>query len=314
MKTPDQQQDRGSILIVTVLTLTVLLGIGALSTDMAVLYAEKAKLQNAVDASALAGAQELPARPQTAYSKAAEYASSNSTAPYTIDIYNQNKEIKVSAQKEVPLYLARILGIHSKSVSAQARAAVLSAHSLIGVAPLSITMRDFVYGQEYTLKHAPPEGESGWYGPVRLDSQGASTYEAALTHGNTVPLSVGQILEIESGNMSGPTKRGLANRLASDTRVPGNTFEDHDSNAPQIVYIPIVEVISRDNSSIQTVKILGFAAFFIENLTQNGNDCFITGRFLQTIVSLGRETSPLTPPEDDPLSDYGLYSVKLLMN
>lgn len=310
----NKKNDQGSVLILTILVLTAILGIGALATDMAVLYAEKSRLQNAVDASALAGAQELPDSPGSAYTATTEYATSNNTVLSTVQIANQNREITVMAQKDVPLYLARFLGIRSKTVSAQAKAAVLSARSLRGVAPLSITMRDFVYGQEYTLKNAPPEGESGWYGPVRLDGQGASTYEEALTNGNTTPLSVGQVLEIESGNMSGPTRRGLENRLASDTRVPRNTFEDHDSNAPQIVYIPIVEIISRDSTAIHEVKILGFAAFFIENLTQSGNECFITGRFLQTIVSMGREASSVLPSEQDPTNDYGLYCVKLLMN
>lgn len=310
----NKKKDQGSVLILTILVLTAILGIGALATDMAVLYAEKSRLQNAVDASALAGAQELPDRPGSAYTAAAEYAASNNTVLSTVQITDQNREITVKAQKDVPLYLARFLGIRSKTVSAQARAAVLSARSLRGVAPLSITMRDFVYGQEYTLKNAPPEGESGWYGPVRLDGQGANTYEDALTYGNTTPLSVGQVLEIENGNMSGPTRRGLENRLASDTRVPRNTFENHDSNAPQIVYIPIVEIVSRDSTAIHEVKILGFAAFFIENLTQSGNKCFITGRFLQTIASMGREASPVLPSEQDPTNDYGLYCVKLLMN
>ncbi|NLI93720.1 MAG: hypothetical protein GX434_16475 [Peptococcaceae bacterium] len=294
--------------------LTALLGIGALSTDMGVLYVEKSRLQNSVDASALAGAQELPGKPQSALTAAEEYASRNHTVLSSVEISNNKKELSVTAQKEVPLYLARFFGITSKKVSASSKAAVLSAHSIKGVAPLSITMRDFVYGQEYTLKNAPPAGESGWYGPVRLDGQGASTYEDALKNGCTSPLSIGQVLQIEHGNMSGPTRRGLKDRLESDTRVPKNTFENHDSNAPEIVYIPVVEIITRDSTSIQEVKILGFAAFFIENLTQNGNDCFITGRFLQTIVSLGRETSPILSSENDPSNDYGLYSVKLLMN
>ncbi|RNC28975.1 MAG: hypothetical protein AWM53_00895 [Candidatus Dichloromethanomonas elyunquensis] len=310
----DKKRDQGSMLILTMVVLTALLGIGALSTDMAVLYVEKSNLQNAADASALAGAQELPGKPQSAYSIADQYASSNHTALSAIKISSNNKEVLVTAQKEVPLYLARFFGISSKVVSAEARAAVLSAHSIKGVTPLSITMRDFVYGQEYTLKNAPPAGENGWYGPVRLDGQGASTYEESLADGCTSPLSIGQILEIENGNMSGPTKKGLENRLASDHRIPKNTFENHDSNAPEIVYIPIVEIAARDNSTVQEVKILGFAAFFIENLTQSGNDCWITGRFLQIIVSQGNETSPILAGEDDPTNDYGLYSVKLLMN
>lgn len=288
--------------------MTVLLGIGAIATDMAVLYAERSRLQNAVDAAVLAGAQELPARPDSAYLAAAEYAQLNNTSLSFLEIANNNTEIKAVAEKEVPLHFARILNIQSENITARARAAVCSVNSLTGAVPLSVTMQEFVYGEEYTLKNGGGAGDHGWYGPVRLDCSGANCYRNALAYGSSTPLSVGQILEIESGNMSGPTRQGLSIRLNSDTRVPPNTFEDHDRDAPQIVYVPIVEKVSH-----KKVKILGFAAFFIENVSGSGNDCFITGRFLETLVSLGREASPLDPASQ-PANDYGLYSVKLLMN
>lgn len=57
--------------------LTVLLGCGAMVTDVGLIYAEKAKLQNAVDAAALAGVQELPNNPVTAAQIAQDYAQQN---------------------------------------------------------------------------------------------------------------------------------------------------------------------------------------------------------------------------------------------
>lgn len=313
MEKTGNPNNRGSIIIIAVIFMTVLLGIGAIATDMAVLYAEKSRLQNAVDAAVLAGAQELPARPDSAYLAASEYSELNNTDLSFLEISTSNTEIKAAAEKEVPLYLARVFNIQSSNITAEARAAVSSVSSVTGAAPLSITMQNFVYGEEYTLKNGGGDGDHGWYGPVRLDGSGANLYRDALANGSTNPMSVGQILEIESGNMSGPTQQGLRTRLDSDTRVPPNTFEDYDRNAPQIVYIPIVETVSWQNDSIHSVKILGFAAFFIENIAGSGNDCFITGRFIQTLVSLGREASPLDP-ESQPSNDYGLYSVKLLMN
>jgi len=314
MKKNANGKNRGSIAVLTAIFMTVLLSAAAFTTDFAVLYVEKSRLQNAVDSAALAGAQELPDNPITASMTALEYASNNDTTLTKIDITNNNKEIHVSAQKDIPLFFARIFGVNSSLVGAQSGAGVYPASSITGAVPLCITDRNFVYGQEYTLKTAPPEGQTGWYGPVRLDGSGANLYEDALLHGNNLPLSKNQILQIETGNMSGPTRKGLNGRLNSDTRVPKNTFEDHDTYAPQIVYIPVVEVIARMGTAIQEVRILGFAAFFIENVTQSGNDCFITGRFLETMVSLGRESSPLNSGLDDPSSDFGLSSVKLLMN
>lgn len=306
-----QNKDRGSIAILTVLVLTVLLGFGSLATDMAVLYAEKSNLQNAVDASALAGSQELPHNPQAAISKASEYALANDTVLSSVVISADNKEIKVTAEKNVPLYLARILGIESKNVGASARAAILSPNSLVGVVPLSITNQDFSFGEEYTLKSAP-ENDSGWFGPLRIDGQGSPVYENALAYGSSTPVSIGDIIAVEPGNMSGPTQSGLASRLNSDTRVPQNTFEDHDRDAPQIMYIPVVEVISHSGSSVHEVEVIGFAAFFVEDYSGSGNESFIKGRFLQTLVSSGKENSSLNNTAET--NDFGLSVSKLIMD
>jgi hypothetical protein len=316
-----KKNDQGNFAFLSALILTVLLGFSAICTDMALLYAEKWNLQNAVDASALAGAQELPDDPEAAIAIAYQYCLDNGMTIAYAEVSSNNKEILVSTEKNVSLHLAKILGMDSKIVKASARAAVLPAHTLVGAVPLSITMQDFIYGKEYTLKSAPPEGEGGWYGALRIDGQGSPTYEAALAYGSKSSLFIDQTIEVEHGNISGPTNRGLQTRLASDTRIPKNTFEDHDRNAPQIIYIPVVEVITKNDESIQAVKIIGFAAFFVEAVNGSGNDCFITGKFLKTLVSSGRERSSLADSinsgegiltGDSP--EFGLLTAKLLMN
>ncbi len=307
----NKNKDKGSIAVLTVLLLTALLGFGSLATDVAILYAEKSNLQNAVDAAALAGSQELPQDPQAAINKATEYASANNTVLGSVIISADNKEIKVTAEKDVPLYLARVLGIESKIVEASATAAILSPTSLTGVVPLSITNQEFVFGQEYTLKSAP-ENDSGWFGPLRIDGQGSPVYEGALAYGSNSPVAIGDIIEVEPGNMSGPTQSGLATRLSSDTRIPQNTFEDYDRDAPQIMYIPVVEVVSHSGNSVHEVEVVGFAAFFVEDYTGSGNDSFIKGRFLQTLVSSGRDNSSISGTEES--TDFGLSVTKLMMD
>lgn len=310
--TPEgRENERGGIMIISVLILSALLGISALATDLSVVYAEKSKLQNMVDASALAGVQELPHSADTAYIQAVNMAQANNAALNSVQI--DNKKITVSAQKEVPLYFARIFGRSAATVSAKASAVVLPAQSLTGVVPLSITLHNFVFGQIYTLKNAPPDGMSGWYGPVDIDGSGANVYEYNLGYGSESAISIGDVLQVEHGNMSGPTESGLQTRLDSDTRIPRNTFDNHDRNAPEIVYVPIVEVNSGSGNSVHDVIVVGFAAFFIESVSGSGNNSTITGRFLQTLVTEGRECSP-SLAGDDAATDYGLYTAKLVMN
>lgn len=312
------KKDQGSIAILTALSLTVILGFCALATDMALLYAKKSHLQNSVDAVALAAVQELSkdGGQASAHLQAIEYASNNNIALSSLQI--SNSEVSVHSQKEVPTLLAKVLGITSETVSADATARLFSPQSVVGAVPLSIKMQNFVFGQQYQLKSAPSDGESGWYGPIRLDGQGANVYQDELTNGCNKPLEVGQIVEVEHGNMSGPTQKGLEDRLALDTRVPTNTFESHDNDAPEIVYIPVVEVISLLENSIHEVKILGFAAFFVEDVTGTGNDSIITGRFLKTIVSHGSESSSLNDlinaEQSGSLKNYGLLTPKLIID
>ena len=214
--------------------------------------------------------------------------------------------------------------------------------ALSGAVPLSIQEQNFVYGQRYVLKSGggsgtsewyldddknnsvkksgDVSGTSGWYGALELTGTGANTYETDLANGYQGILRVGQILNVKHGNMSGPTADGINIRLNRDTREPKNTIEDHDRNAPQIVYIPIVKIISESGNSIQEVQIVGFAAFFLEGVAGNGNDSVVTGWFIRTLASNSQTSASLSDllnSEQDMESgeasnNFGLYTPKLI--
>ncbi|WP_339060541.1 hypothetical protein [Tepidibacillus marianensis] len=52
------------------------------------------------------------------------------------------------------------------------------------------------------------------------------------------------------------------------------------------------------------MTIIGFAAFYIEEVGGNGNESYVTGRFMKTVYS--------GDWEDDNNKDFGLYAVKLV--
>jgi hypothetical protein len=302
------------------------LGFGALVTDVGLLYVQKAKLQNAVDAAALAGAQELPKNPTLAQEVARDYANRNNVSDITVNFEARNFKIKVSAQKQVPTYLARIWGITEGNLSATAHAMALPPSSLSGAVPLSIEKQDFIYGEKYTLKFGSGSSDTsgtpyqGWFGPLRLSGNGAKDYTTDLANGYSGSFYIGQIVDIETGNMSGPTKQGVTERLARDTRVPRNTFDNYDRNAPEIIFVPIVEIINRSLETVNQVKIVGFTAFFLEGVEGNGIDSVISGRFIKTLVPNKQSSgllSDLLKQEDDmadgsTTTDYGLYTPKLV--
>jgi hypothetical protein len=322
--------ERGSIAILVALGMTVLLGSCAMVVDIGLTYVQKAKLQNAVDAAALAGAQELPGDPSSANQVAQDFATQNGADDITTSIGANNFKMTVSGHKTVPTAFAKIWGIDSEQISASSAAMMVPPSSLSGAVPLSVQEQNFQYGVVYNLKTGSGNqaaGEIGgqyygWFGPLDLTGGGASDYEASLTNNYQGNISIGQIINTENGNMSGPTKRAIETRLAQDTRVPLNTFDNHDRYASEIIYVPIVKFLNSDQYSVYQVQVTGFAAFFLEGVSGNGTDSIITGRFIKTLIPSGRTggtLAELLKQEDDMENgisgiDYGLYAPKLVAN
>lgn len=312
--------ERGSIVIILALAFTVLTGLAALVTDVGILYAKHAHLQNAVDAAALAGVQELPGDPGMAQTVAEEYARKNGVEMVDVSFSANDSQISVRSEENVPAYLAVIWGVHSTAIGAEAKAMMVAPTSLKGVVPLSIEEQSLEYGMEYRLKEGGGDGEHGWYGPLQLSGSGAERYEADLENGYQGVVSVGQVLSVEHGNISGKTAKAVAYRMAEDEREPRNTFGDYDPDAPEIVYIPVVRILSGHGDSVQEVEVMGFAAFFLEGVEGMGKESVITGRFIQTLVTQGRASGSISSVRDleqkGLLEDtgYGLFAPKLLPN
>ncbi|MHB1651926.1 MAG: TadE/TadG family type IV pilus assembly protein [Desulfitobacteriaceae bacterium] len=311
-------KDRGSVAILLALAFTALLGFAALVTDSGIIFAKHAHLQNAVDAAALAGVQELPQNPGNAITIAQDYALKNGVGTVNIDLVASNSEIIVSAQETVPTYLATIWGITSTVLGATAKAMMVPPTSLTGIVPLAIEEQTLTYGTEYELKDGGGEGEHGWYGLVQLSGPGAQNYEADLENGYPGAISVGQVLDVQHGNISGKTAQAVNCRLNQDERTPSNTFDNHDPDAPEIVYVPVVKILSSQGNSVQQVEVVGFAAFFLEGVAGMGHNSVITGRFIKTIVVHGQAggSVPLLTAEEQKVSQgdagFGLYTPKLL--
>lgn len=336
------KKERGSVIVLVTLALTALLGLCAIVTDVGLLYVQKAHLQNSVDAAALAGVQKLPNDVGQAEQIARDYASRNGVSDVNVTFEADDAKIIVQATQRVPTHFARIWGITEEQISVSARAMMVPPVGLFGAVPLSVQKQDLVYGQKYVLKYGgrsvdsdlyladdknnkikknvDESATSGWYGALELTGPGAKTYQEDLADGYQGTLRVGQILSVKHGIMSGPTSAGINERLDRDS-IPKNSIEYYESDAPQIVYIPIVKIISENGQAIQEVQIIGFAAFFLEGVAGNGNDSEVTGWFIPTIASnqISAKLPALSNTEQDMLNgetstDFSLYTAKLVAN
>lgn len=296
------REEKGAAVVLLALALTALLGITALVVDVGLVYLNHVKLANAVDAAALAGVQALPASPDLASQLAEDYVLKNgvSTENLSIQITADRREIRVQASTTVNHFFAQVLGFSSTDIVKSAGARVGYLSSVDGAVPFSIENQELVYNEEYVLKYGAGEkpggtAHFGWFGALRLGGNGANIYEKNLKLGYQERLEIGDILEVEDGNMSGATKRGVEYRLAECKHTPACTSERFECSCPRLVVIPMVQVCGE-----KTVKIQGFALFFLERVEGQGQDNYVWGKFLQ--LHLPGEMT------ENPEADYGLYS------
>lgn len=277
--------EKGSAAIFLALFLTALIGTAALVTDVGLLYVTRMRLVNMADAAALAGAQEMPEDAAKARTVALEYLASNGIEESdTVEILtsSSNRTIQVKIKRKVHLLFAKVLGVHHSVVEASAKAKVGAPKGLTGVAPLGISNQTLQFGKLYSLKvGSPPTLAAGFFGALTLGKPGASSYEHNLKYGYQGTLSVGDVVDTESGNMSGPTSNAISYRVDQD---PTSTIYDFSRDSTRIILVPVYEPYQVENDVVYQVKIIGFASFLLDSSPGNGKDNWVNGYFIRNVA------------------------------
>ena len=297
------KEEKGSAIVIVALCMTILVAMVGAVTDVGIVYANKWKMTNAVDAAVLAGAQELPNNVSEAKNKAIDYASKNGLNPNSllVNVSADKSEITIEVQRNVNLLFAKVLGFTKSNVQASATAKVGPLKTLIGAAPLGIEDQPLQYGNAYVLKTS--DSTYGWFGPLSLGGSGASTYKLNLEQGYNNQLKVGDTVPTETGNMSGPTSTGIEYRIGACDRTPPCTFDNFERGCPQVLLIPVIRPEQGSGNQTTTVKIVGFASFFVDTVSGSGNESIITGYFVNEVKD---------GDVDFNQTDYGLRGVKLI--
>lgn len=292
--------EKGSAIVIVALTMTAMMGFGALIVDVGNLYLNKTRLVNMVDAAALAGVQELPGNSQLGVSNAYSYALRNgmNSDVVGVNVTNNNKVITVTATRRVPLFFARIFQLTSSDVVAEAAASISPIGGASGIVPFGIVKQQFIYGKTYNLKAGAGGGYNGNYRALALGGTGANVYQGNIQNGYNGQLKIGDWILTETGNMSGPTNQGVGYRIRLD---PTATVATVEKGSARIVVVPVIDSIDVDGRS--DVLIVGFAAFFLEGAGGQGNENYITGKFMQMVMPGDISTE---------VAGYGLYGSTLI--
>lgn len=288
----------GNAAIILCLVITGLMGFAAYVIDVGMVYIEKEKLTNAIDAAALAAVLELPDNTIKAKSTAEDYLQKNNVDPQktAIAISSDNKSIQIEGVKTVNHLFAPIIGINSSDVDAKTKAILAPAKSVSsGIRPFAVEAYNFPYGEVVTIKEGAADGYRGNYGAVALGGQGANVFRVNALYGYNGKISVGDYIDTETGNIAGVTN-DIENYINSEN----SSFDNFSRNSIRLWTIPLVD--SLDVSGRKSVLVVGFAAFYVESVNNIAGKVEIKGRFVKYV---------LNSQVDVNLNDTGVYGAKL---
>jgi len=125
------RDERGQTLPLFAIGLIGLIGLVALSVDVGRLLWARTQMQAAVDAAALAAAQDMPHGTSAASAAANTYWSKNASfitsqgqnVSFTTNFPAGNKAVNITGQADIPTFFARVFGINAWHVSATGTAA-----------------------------------------------------------------------------------------------------------------------------------------------------------------------------------------------
>ncbi len=322
--------ERGESLLIVALVMTGLIGMTATVTDLGTAYVKTAQTQTAADAAVMAAGMKLPldasdaAAVADATATAREYMEKNgaenaaSADVYYGDLYDGSYHlIGVTLDAVSETYFARIFGIDEIAFSRTAEARVVPCTALSDVVPLSVE-EDVLSAliasgdtQHVVLKYGTNEEdvENGSFGAIDLDGVkggGANDYLTWLANGYTEKLTVGTTLPVESGNMTGPTYSGIAQRYNACTHYPsqgGCNASCYAADCPRVMKVPVIRYTDSTN---KTVRVMGFAAFVLEDYTTYEAEGYVIGSYVD-MVNIGAADGDLTGTA----KAYGVYSLVL---
>lgn len=292
---------RGSVQVLVAISMVVILAAAALVIDVGTSMGIRMNLSNGLDAAALAGGTELPSNPDRALTVVNQYLQANSIDPASVQvsITEGNRKLKLIGTKVVNTTFARVLGINSTTVGADATVIIGSASAVYGgTRPLAVVDQPLIFGQEVILKEGSGDAVAGNYNAVSFGGdRGAAVFRNYLEFGYPGRIAVGDIIDTEPGNMASSvsTVKEVIDLDASAS------YTDFLPGSPRNWTVPVVQ--NWDVNGRDQVKVVGFAQFFIDDIKNTGGHAEITGRFIQFTTNADVGLSQ---------NDFGLYGVRLI--
>jgi Flp pilus assembly protein TadG len=297
------RNESGQAVLMTVLFLTVLIGVAAMSVDVGSWYRQQRQAQAAADAAALAGAQALPADPTQAQVLAAQYAESNGggvlpTGGIALrSDFEPNDTVVVKISKNVPSFFANLFAIDHATVTATAAARADVPNQVDGVAPIVVNkLHPLLSGPGCPCFNVPttlPLGKDGAPGAFGLvDLNGGSNANGDLASwidtGYDGYLGLGDYQSNTGAQFnSNGVQSALSDRLGTE------------------LLFPVYDTLSGNGANAE-YDVIGWVGFHLTSFDAQGHSGDLTGWFTKVIWN------GIQAQTNQHLPDFGVYSVELV--
>jgi secretion/DNA translocation related TadE-like protein len=302
------RNEQGQATVLTLVFLTVLLGMAALVLDVGSWYRADRDTQSTADAAALAGAQALPDSTATATSLASQYASKNGGGLQSVTFSSSlgtNDTITVKIQKPAQGIFTKLFGVNSINVGSKATARTALVSQAKYVAPIAVKNTHPMligcnggpcYGSQYETKIPVAQtGAPGAFALVNLlnnaqGTSGASVLADWILHGFNDYLPLG-------GYFSDPGVKFNSNQIqdALAARLAVNP----------VLLFPVYDTLTGSGSNAE-YHVIAWAAFHVDAFDKAGNNGSVTGYFVNVIWTGLQATGGGQPP------NFGVRSVQLI--
>lgn len=294
--------ERGAVTVIIAVTLGALLAIAALAIDAGMLYQERRQLQTAVDAAALAAAQEVAeGRASTAEAIAREYVAGNSESGITsVSVtYPAANQVRVSAGTSRELFFARTFGVDDAALSATASAGFGPAGALSDLVPFLVPSAyiaphigvgntfSIELGNDRPLPDTGGQGGYFWLCDFANSGGGTSTFADWIVNGYPGTVSIGSV--VNGTGVKDALKGAIAERMYENSSIIIPVYDSTEGMGSKGEY-----------------HVVGFAEFVITGFKFQGNPKTITGYFTNGRVAASAGSG------GTPGADFGIRTVWLV--
>lgn len=303
---------KGSTLVFAAIVMVAMIGFTALAIDTGMILTADHQLQSAVDAAALAGASGLLINQGVATNRAVAVSALNNCINQAVVInagnvsYPTPTRIAVQTNRQVPLFIAPILGVNTSTITAVASAQLGQLSETKSLKPWAVPFLNWNIGEQVLLKAGDNKDAPGTnpsfhyainYPPVNKGNPipGANAYRNFIMNSYNGTVTIGDVIQVEPGNMVGPTRQGVDYLMAQDPgafwdtqsgSVLGSNYPGFSS--PRIIKIPFYDPNSPPSNGRSTITVTGLGAFFVEGLS--GKD--LIGRFMKITTEGNNKGGP----------------------